>query len=263
MWGWEMTRSLRDVSSVALGILLAVVLTGCQQSPRGETDVGERATASTVTEPAVTVTEAVPAATDATVSDDGSRPPDPLDVEAAVRPDALAEDLGLELDGAAEMALRWTDDNGANVAVLSRRDAAFQNGTIELFADHYVLSNAGAPSRLRHVEDGVIECDFDEFADFFYGSFRVTDADSDGLGEVTFAYHFTCASGVDPVALKVLVLEDGEKYIVRGQSWSSQQFADTVGGDKLPEGTPEPPAEQWPPALWEQTSDLYTEAAIR
>ena len=109
----------------------------------------------------------------------------------------------------------------------------------------------------------MVDCDLDEFADFLYGSFRVTDADSDGLGEVLFAYHYTCAGGVDPASLKVLALEDGEKYIVRGQSWSSAQTRDAVGLDTLPDGAPEPPVEQWPPALWEQTSGLYAEAAIR
>ena len=63
--------------------------------------------------------------------------------------------------------------------------------------------------------------------------------------------------------MKVLALEDGAKYIVRGQSWSSPQARDMVEVDTLEDGTPGPPAEQWPPALWEQTSDLYTEAAIR
>jgi hypothetical protein len=183
--------------------------------------------------------------------------------QAVVRPGALAEDLGLAVVGTPAMALRWADDNGDNVATLSRRDAAFQTGTIELFADHYVVSDGQSPRRLRHVQDGVIECDLDEFADFLYGSFRVTDADSDGLGEVLFAYHFTCAGDVSPASLKVLALEDGQKYIVRGQSWSSVQAADAVGGDTLADGAPEPPAEQWPPALWEQTSALYTEAAIR
>jgi len=251
-----------QTASVTAGIVLALGLAGCQPSPDGAVDVGQQAAETAASRPAVAVTEPDAPSTDVVAGDDeGSA--GSLMVQAVVRPGALAEDLALAVDGVPEMALRWTDDNGDNVAILSRRDDASQTGTIELFADHCVVSDGQDPRRLRPVQDGVVECDLDEFADFLYGSFRVTDADSDGLGEVTFAYHYTCAGDVSPASLKVLALEDGAKYIVRGQSWSSPQARGMTGGDTLPAGTPEPPAEQWPPALWEQTSDLYTEAAIR
>jgi hypothetical protein len=247
-------------SAVAAGIALALVLAGCQPSSSGVAQVDQQAAETAAPQPAAAETDPDTPSTGVVSGDDGSAAA--ILAQAVVRPDALAEDLGLAMDGVPHMALRWADDNGDNVAILSRRDES-QTGTIELFADHYVVSDGQGPRRLRHVQDGVVDCDLDEFADFFYGSFRVTDADSDGLGEVLFAYHYTCAGGVDPASLKVLALEDGEKYIVRGQSWSSAQTRDAMGGDTLPDGAPEPPAEQWPPALWEQTSALYAEAAIR
>lgn len=65
-----------------------------------------------------------------------------------------------------------------------------------------------------------------------------------------------------PSNFKVVALEDGEKYIVRGSSWTSLEIRDVVDTDPLPGGVPDPAAD-WPAALWRQTSDLYAELAIR
>jgi hypothetical protein len=37
---------------------------------------------------------------------------------------------------------------------------------------------------------------------------------------VTFAYTLACRSDVSPVTFKLLMLENGRKYIVRGESWN-------------------------------------------
>lgn len=248
---------------VATWLVVALALAGCQNTTAAADESGADA-ADPVAEGADAERDADPQATEptGTGSADGSDDVTPT-AQAVVRPAVLVDQFGLDVEGVPEMALRWTDTNGDNVVVLSTNDEASVSGTIELFADHVVVGEGQEPRVLRHVQDGVVDCELDEFARFLFGAFRVTDADGDGLGEVTFAYEYQCAGDVSPAALKVLALEDGEKYIMRGQSWGSPQTRDGVGADELADGEPEPASEQWPAPLWEQTRELYAEAAIR
>ena len=178
---------------------------------------------------------------------------------------ARPEELELGLEGTPIAALRWTDANGDNVAVLSTLpgpDESPFSRELALFADHLVLTD-GAERVLRHVVDGVDDCDQDVTAEFLLGTFRVTDVDGDGLGEVTFAYELACRGDVSPAELKLLALEDGAKYIIRGSTWDSSQMRDVGAFEELPDGVPEPAADAWPAALWTQTQELWDEAAIR
>jgi len=40
--------------------------------------------------------------------------------------------------------------------------------------------------------------------------------DNNNLGEITFAYKLACISDASPLTLKLLILENGNKYIIRG-----------------------------------------------
>ena len=93
-------------------------------------------------------------------------------------------------------------------------------------------------SVLREVRDGVPDCDLDMVADFVARSLRVADSDGDSLAGVSFAYRRNCARDVGPAVQQLLVLEGGEKYILRGSSFS--QF--TVFQD--PEA--DPSQDSWP-----------------
>jgi hypothetical protein len=89
----------------------------------------------------------------------------------------------------------------------------------------------------------------------------VTDLDHDGVGEVTFAYLLNCAGDVSPARLKLLVLEDGAKYIIRGSSYARP--GDGAGLPALAAPAPEPAAGRWPPALHRHASALFTRWSIR
>lgn len=128
----------------------------------------------------------------------------------------------IKFPGKLDKAVGWTDKNGANVVVFSTQTAVGKkNG--EHFESAYlnvehVAYPGGAFKSLRSVKDKEEACDADLMAEFRDKALTVTDLDNDGFGEITFAYALRCTSDVSPATLKLLMLENGEKYILRGQS---------------------------------------------
>jgi hypothetical protein len=125
---------------------------------------------------------------------------------------------------------RWKDANGENLVVLSsrtrrrpceeRRDGACSEeevSDVELQAVHVVRKD-GRERELRRVRDSTLGCSFDNETKFLKDSLEVSDLDRDGVGEVLFAYFLQCTSDVSPATLKLLLLENGDKYILRGQN---------------------------------------------
>lgn len=103
------------------------------------------------------------------------------------------------------------------------------------------------------MRDGVAECDLDIVADFVPQSLRVADTDGDSLAEVSFAYRLNCAGDVSPDEQKLLVLEGGEKFIMRGSAFSPYtQFQD-------PEA--EPSQEVWPGSAYDDALRQFRELA--
>ncbi len=128
----------------------------------------------------------------------------------------------IKFPGKLDKAVGWTDKNGANVVVFSTQTAVGKkNG--EHFESAYlnvehVAYPGGTFKSLRSVKDKEEACDADLMAEFRDKALTVTDLDNDGFGEITFAYALRCTSDVSPATLKLLMLENGEKYILRGQS---------------------------------------------
>ncbi len=142
-----------------------------------------------------------------------------------------------------ESALKWTDRNGENLLMLavfktSGKDAA---GDVlpraVLTVDHLLISDGREARSLRSIRDGVEPCDFDLTADFL-GNAELTDLDADGIAEVTVAYQLSCKSDVSPDIVKLLVLENGEKYILRGESLYPGENGKMLGGKFKPDPDP-------------------------
>jgi hypothetical protein len=154
-------------------------------------------------------------------------------------------------------AVVWNDARGRNLVVLSSASRKLKpSGTsAKLYADHFA-TRAGSTVRLRAVRDGLDCTEGDLTARFKTGSPAVADVDHDHVAEVTFAYLLGCSNDVSPSTFKLLVLEGGAKYIVRGQSWEDQ--AGPVQGDhRLAFGTPEPAWSKWPAPIAERAKAVY------
>lgn len=160
----------------------------------------------------------------------------PTDVPSTVLAASEAAELaGVDPTGAVA-GMSFQDVAGTNVVVLRRIESG--GGGAALLADHVVWPNPREREVLREVRDGVEDCDTDWVADFVRDSLAVRDNDMDGYGEVEFAYELGCRGDVGSDELKLLVIEEGRKHILRGTTFSPfEEFEDPV---------PEPAVEQWP-----------------
>ena len=148
-------------------------------------------------------------------------------------------DPKIKVTGRVTQALRWRDTLGQNTVVFSEERIAPPKPVVTgdqgpgraLYATHYLMLAVGGEFvRKREVKDRYESCGFDLDVRFLKSSFGVTDLDGDGVGEVTFAYVVDCVSDVSPKTLKLLMLEDGSKYILRGQSSIQLGPNETAGG---------------------------------
>jgi len=117
----------------------------------------------------------------------------------------------------------------------------FTKNKEELFVYHYSIIG-GKAKLLRKVYDFEKGCDYDLFLDFIENSIGVTDLDKDNLGEITFAYQKACISDVSPKGLKLLILENGNKYIIRGTNSIDKPGIKVDGSKKVDASFDEAPA---------------------
>ena len=86
---------------------------------------------------------------------------------------------------------------------------------------------------IRMVQDGNSQgCSNPPFAidiDFYEKSISITDLDDNGYAEVIFMYYILCASEISPVPTKLMLLENGAKYAIRGDSYIGEINS---GGEK-------------------------------
>jgi hypothetical protein len=139
-----------------------------------------------------------------------------------------------EFDGKMIDAYRWDDENGANYFI--RTIGELQEGkpkytdeagmTQYLYAYHYIKSADGEMTLSRAITDFVKDCEFDLNMGHELDALTLTDLNKDNIGEVAFIYRTTCTSDVSPSTQKLIMLEDGEKFALRG---TTQVMGD--GGD--------------------------------
>ena len=169
---------------------------------------------------------------------------EPTPVKAADLP------TGVTVRGELESGVKFTDKNGTNYLLFSKKAAA-QSAT--LYVEDWVVPASGAPRNLLPVRDFVTRCEMGGVSARFHDAARsATDLDGDGIAEVTFAYELACRSDVSPGTYKLLLLENGEKYILRGET--------TVDpGDGIMGGTftAQPAESKWPVAFLRHAKQLW------
>ncbi|MCC2546059.1 hypothetical protein LJY25_06350 [Hymenobacter sp. BT175] len=131
---------------------------------------------------------------------------------------------GTALPGKLLEALRWTDVNGENLLVVSRRGPLNEPRPGEMEGERYVemaacqyLRRQGRWEPQWRLRDAVRSCPFDMWLGPLPGSTAVTDLDHDGESETTLIYKLTCRSDVSPSGMKLVMHEGAAKYALRGQ----------------------------------------------
>jgi hypothetical protein len=216
---------MHRASLLGIAALAAALAAGCS---KGSEDPGDEAEPPTSGAPA---TAADPAATEpakpalptrgpigAAVGEGGTGEARAAGIEALPF-EATAVDRDMPHKGKVVGGQRWRDGNGDNMLVLSRIERMADDGmsSVFLYANHFVRGADGKVRLLREVKDRYEDCEFDNMTRFLSDANQVTDLDNDGLGEVWFAYVVDCTSDVAPLTTKLLGLENGDKYIIRGR----------------------------------------------
>ena len=134
-------------------------------------------------------------------------------------------------------ALRWTDNTGDNIVILTvtdrtrsknAPDEGYSDGS--LYAYHYLASGDSAKQTWR-VYDHVTEFPVDMFLYFVENSFAVTDLNKDGKAEVWIMYKVSCQGDVSPVPMKIIMYQDDKKFAVRGTTRVQASNKEFMGGE--------------------------------
>ena len=162
--------------------------------------------------------------------------------------------------GSLDAAYYFADKNGINYVLFSSKEVRGRPGPdgdpsqgALLYVDHWVLPAGGKARSLRAVKDLVEDCAFSMTARMHDDAFAVTDLDDDGKAEITFAYEIGCRSDVSPNTLKLIVLENGQKYILRGET----RIEGGYGGSF----TPDPSEARWPKKFLDHAKEVWNDTA--
>jgi hypothetical protein len=255
-----MMRTTHSIGAALMALLVSTAACN-KETPAGSDGKNVKAsTGATPSEPATAPSEpaTAPATPPATPAGGGlavetrptpgtiaTTPIDPADYQARERPPELGK------SGKVVAGVRFRDAAGANTAVLlmARNEKA---NSVQLWAYHY-LQPGGAVKVLRKVQDHEDDCEFDNMAAFVDGSLEVTDVDGNGTAEVSFAYNLGCVSDVSPLPRKLVVLEGGDKYILRGETRVDVGGGELVGG----EFKEDPPQNKWSMVMHQYATDRW------
>jgi hypothetical protein len=169
---------------------------------------------------------------------------------------------GVKATGSLDQAWSFGDKNGINYVLFSSRSVTGGPGPdgdptrgAWLYVDLWAVPAAGKPRLLRAVRDMALDCAYALTARFHDDAFGVTDLDRDGVAEVSFAYELGCRSDVSANTFKVLVFENGTKYILRGTT--RIQAGGGPGGDF----EAEPSEDRWPRGVYKRATELWQQSA--
>ncbi|MBN2572613.1 MAG: hypothetical protein JXA68_10835 [Ignavibacteriales bacterium] len=152
----------------------------------------------------------------------------------------------LSYTGNALEILKWNDNAGQNTLILSLTNKIPKGESYgeeyydkELYIYHYIKDANGNTKLSRKIEDNIRDCPFDITLEFIKNSLTITDLDKNGYTEISVLYKLCCRSDVSPSDMKLMMLEKGNKYALRGSMIVDiipqpelQQYIDEYGWGK-------------------------------
>ena len=132
-------------------------------------------------------------------------------------------------------AIRWTDNTGDNVVILSTTDKTQtqnepDNSNGSLYAYHFLISGNSNKQTWR-VYDFVKDCPVDMILEFVDNTLAVTDLNNDGKAEVWMMYKVSCQGDVSPVTMKLIMYEGNKKFAARGTTRVKVSETEETGGE--------------------------------
>ncbi|MBD3637121.1 MAG: hypothetical protein HUJ25_07210 [Crocinitomicaceae bacterium] len=173
-----------------------------------------------------------------------------------------------EIKGKKVDVYTWKDKNGKNYFIRSMGDYTEIEPEDEysdrmasqyLYAYHYAEDSEGNFTLLKETTDFVEDCEFDIVMGHELDAITLTDIDKDDMAEVTFIYRLACTSDVSPSTQKLIMLENGDKYPLRGSTQVMGEGGEYKVGeeyDSAPEGFLEHAKKLWSENLKEYDFEL-------
>jgi hypothetical protein len=143
-------------------------------------------------------------------------------------------------------AYTWEDENGTNyfIRTISEIDIAYpetdgeEKNSQYLYAYHYTKNAGGEFNLLKETIDFVKDCEFDILVSHELDAISLTDIDENKIAEITFIYRTSCTSDVSPSTQKLIMLENGNKYPMRGTTRVMEMGGEFQVGEEF-ESAPE------------------------
>lgn len=171
----------------------------------------------------------------------------------------------------------WTDANGENIVLASLAKTVRPHDpdgydvdflSKHLYVEHLVRKTADeAYTRIRKIEDFEKDCQADNMLAFNEESLQITDLDKDNYKEISFVYTLGCRSDVSPDPMKLMLLENGEKYAIRGNTRSEHILRYELGEDAvLPESKDkkfDASFDKAPPTFKKFANDLWNKYELK
>lgn len=218
-------------------LLVATVSIACEKEP-----------SESVPDEAATATASETAEKPAPKADDTPEEPEPSEQGAA---SAAAKDStgkttydpsnlpeAVEADDPLDQGLAWSDQTGENLLVFTRKTSdKKQEGrrpaltTVRLTATHWQKPADGEWTKVRAFNEVVSDCSYDSGITPYVSDWSLTDIDEDQIKEATFAWSAGCRSDMSPITHKVLMTENGEKWVLRGQTALTTPDEEQVAGE--------------------------------
>lgn len=163
----------------------------------------------------------------------------------------------------------WVDKNGINyfirtlgelVAVEPEDEYADVSASQNLYAYHYTRTDSKSEAVLiKETTDFVKDCEFDLMLSHELDALTLTDIDKNEIGEIAFIYRTGCTSDVSPSTQKLIMLENGKKYPLRGTTKVMEIGGEFEVGDEFksaPEGFQKHAEKLWSEHLVEYDFEL-------
>jgi hypothetical protein len=134
-------------------------------------------------------------------------------------------------------AVSWHDTTGDNLAILTQTGEHWEKDdtrTARLKAVQ-LRKDGERWKTVWAVNDAVVACPLDVVCAFVKNTLEITDINGDGVAEVSFVYRLACVGGVDPWDQKLLLVENGRKYALRGETAIKSEGGLYEGGAMKPD----------------------------
>ena len=116
-------------------------------------------------------------------------------------------------------ALQFSDKNGQNYLTITLQEDHKDDAVSKIFlVQHRIEKAKDSYELIRQIIDYETKCEFDNDLQFIDKSLTISDLDKNKYAEITFMYKIGCRSDISPIGLKLMIIENGNKATIRGNT---------------------------------------------